>query len=935
MIQVIAGEHHYHYQVANEARLLEHLKWARRRGDSSWPELAGEVFRQLFQDAPTGIYAATAAGEIVLCNPAFARLAGYPSADEAVSASLLHHLARPQDWDELLRTLREQGCSDLLEVELLRRDGQRVTLLHSAVGAFDRRGQLTQVRGYLLALPAAPAGPGSPTERARAVAAMVESLPDAALAVDLQGRVLAWNQAMEELTGVPAAVVVGKGGHEHGLHLLGARRPTVADAVLHPTQPVAGLECLSRHGQSAAAEMSVVLRGQRRRLWARAGVLRDHAGEVVGAVEIIRDLGELGEPAVRPASGQEQAPARLPEGYFEMDIGGNLTACDRTLADMLGMTPEEARGLNYRRYTDRENAHRFYQALHRAFRGEEAVRDMAWEIVGRQGQRYGVEVSLSLLRDGEGQPCGFRGMVRDVTERRQAESALRDSEARLRRITDNMLDIVSQIDIRGQLQYVSPSFTSVLGYDAAAVLGTSFFDLLHPADLAGVRTAIDEGRETGVVERLEFRIRHADGRFMWVETVTKPLPDEEGQMAGFILAIRDITERRQAEEQLRYLSLHDSLTGLYNRAYFEEEMRRLEKGRFAPIGVIVGDVDGLKLVNDTLGHGAGDNLLVAAANCIKECFRESDVVARVGGDEFAVLLPNSDQQAVESARQRIRDAVARYNEANPRLPLSISVGMAVSGEGPINLDLVFKEADNNMYREKLHRSQSIRSTIVQTLMKTLEARDLVYDGHVDRLQELVTALGMAAGLSERRLDDLRLLAKFHDIGKVGVPDRILFKPGPLTPEETLEMQRHCEIGHRIAVASPDLAPIADWILKQHEWWNGEGYPLGLAGQDIPLECRILAIADAYDAMTSDRPYRKAMTHEQALAELRRCAGTQFDPRLVAAFMQVVSDGRERQRDQGMEDDETRLMRAEIEQLIEKNPRDAARLIRAWMARDGR
>ncbi|NLT20622.1 MAG: HD domain-containing protein, partial [Syntrophomonadaceae bacterium] len=134
---------------------------------------------------------------------------------------------------------------------------------------------------------------------------------------------------------------------------------------------------------------------------------------------------------------------------------------------------------------------------------------------------------------------------------------------------------------------------------------------------------------------------------------------------------------------------------------------------------------------------------------------------------------------------------------------------------------------------------------------------------------------------------LQLLAQFHDIGKVGVPDRILFKEDRLTPEEYLEMQRHSEIGQRIALAAPELSSLAGLILKHHEWWNGKGYPLGLAGEDIPLECRILALADAYDAMTNDRPYRKAMSHEEAKAEIIRCSGTQFEPRLATLFLELL------------------------------------------------
>ncbi|MHB8157013.1 MAG: HD-GYP domain-containing protein [Desulfocucumaceae bacterium] len=337
------------------------------------------------------------------------------------------------------------------------------------------------------------------------------------------------------------------------------------------------------------------------------------------------------------------------------------------------------------------------------------------------------------------------------------------------------------------------------------------------------------------------------------------------------------------------MSFHDSLTGLFNRAYFEQEMTRLESGRHYPAGIIVCDVDGLKLVNDTFGHDTGDSLLIAAASVIKESFRGGDIIARIGGDEFAVLLSNSPKVVVEDSYRRIKKSIDRHNQLNQELPLSISIGFAVCDDGKnISMNELYKEADNSMYREKLHSSQSARSSIVHTLMKAMEARDFITEGHADRLKYLVAGLAEGICLSERRVADLRLLAQFHDIGKVGIPDRILFKPGPLTGEEAAEMHRHCEIGHRIALSAPDLAPIADWILKHHERWDGRGYPLGLQGEEIPLECRILAITDAYDAMTSDRPYRKAISHEEAVTELKMCAGAQFDPYLTGEFEKLMN-----------------------------------------------
>ncbi|HWQ41804.1 MAG TPA: HD domain-containing phosphohydrolase, partial [Desulfosporosinus sp.] len=363
--------------------------------------------------------------------------------------------------------------------------------------------------------------------------------------------------------------------------------------------------------------------------------------------------------------------------------------------------------------------------------------------------------------------------------------------------------------------------------------------------------------------------------------------DLEGNVSGIASIGEDITVRKQSQERLEHMSFHDALTGLYNRTYFEEQLRLLEEGCFVPLGMIVCDVDGLKLVNDTLGHSTGDKLLRVTAGIIKACFRQEDLIFRIGGDEFTIILPKSELLLVQQACHRIRSAVEKYNEQNEEFPLSLSVGFAVSGHTNVNVNDVFKEADNNMYREKLHRSKSTRSAIVSSLMKALEARDFIMEGHGDRLQNLVVLIGMEMGLAERNLADLRLLAQFHDIGKVGIPDRILFKPGRLTSEEYKEMQRHSEIGHRIAQSAPDLMPIADQILKHHEWWNGRGYPLGLKEEEIPLECRILAIADAYDAMTNDRPYRKAMSQDQAFKEIIKNIGIQFDPKLVPIFIHMM------------------------------------------------
>jgi diguanylate cyclase (GGDEF)-like protein/PAS domain S-box-containing protein len=468
----------------------------------------------------------------------------------------------------------------------------------------------------------------------------------------------------------------------------------------------------------------------------------------------------------------------------------------------------------------------------------------------------------------------------------QLQQKVLEKEAGLRFITDNMIDIICQLNQEGIIKYVSPSYKVMLGYEPKELLGKPLFDFIHPDDAGEVKKTAKKAIETLTVRRTEFRYRHANGKYIWVEAIGKILLNKHNVFDGGIVSCRDITERRAIERRLKFLSLHDALTGLYNRTYFEQEMQRLRSSRHKRAGLIICDVDGLKLYNDSLGHETGDLLLKSAAEVLKKSFRESDVIARIGGDEFAVLLPEATPEAVQSACDRIRTHIEEHNAKNGNLKLSISIGSAITDDLD-NISTLFKEADDSMYREKLHQSQSTRSAIVQVLLKAMEERSFSIEGPPGRLENMVVKLAEAAGLSGRRIADIRLLTQFHDIGNVGISDEILFKKEPLTKADRAKLQSHCEIGNRIALSAPDLVPIADCILKHHEWWNGKGYPNKLSGEEIPLECRILAIAEAYNAMISGRPYRKAMSGEQAIKELNRFSGTQFDPALVDTFLQLL------------------------------------------------
>jgi diguanylate cyclase (GGDEF)-like protein len=441
----------------------------------------------------------------------------------------------------------------------------------------------------------------------------------------------------------------------------------------------------------------------------------------------------------------------------------------------------------------------------------------------------------------------------------------------------------------GEILRCNQRFAQLLGYETMReVAGVSLPTLLPEG--GEWEKLVREVQARKKIEKTEWPVydRYKNPRVVQGRLFGKT--DEEGrivQIQGTWIDQSEMIRLKAGLDQSRY---RDPLTGLLSRSSFEKEMERFDQGDYDPLGILTVDVNGLKFVNDTVSYEEGDRLLAKAAEILQEAFPGNVTIGRVGGDELAVLVVRTEREVLAEARRNIRRAVKAYNDTLPDLPLSLAVGFALNDEAPATVREVFTQADNNMYREKLLCNQSIHSSVVQTLNKALEARDFITEGHARRIQDLVESLAEAIGLPERSVIDLRLLAQFHDIGKVGIPDRILMKAGPLNPEEAIEMQRHCEIGYRIALAATDLVPIADWILKHHEWWNGHGYPAGLIGERIPLECRILAIADAFDVLTNDRPYRRAVSQEEAIEEISRYSGIQFDPLLVKKFCELLTDG---------------------------------------------
>jgi diguanylate cyclase (GGDEF)-like protein/putative nucleotidyltransferase with HDIG domain len=361
--------------------------------------------------------------------------------------------------------------------------------------------------------------------------------------------------------------------------------------------------------------------------------------------------------------------------------------------------------------------------------------------------------------------------------------------------------------------------------------------------------------------------------------------EENGEIVGVVLVFRDISEKKQKQEEIEYLSYHDQLTGLYNRRFYEEELKRLDTERNLPMTIAMGDVNGLKLINDSFGHTVGDELLKKVAAGIRKGCRVDDIVARLGGDEFVIILPKTDAFITEKIMRRIKDLL--FEEKVGSISISVSFGYETKTNKDESIQEVFKNAEDHMYRHKLNESSSIRSKTIDLIMNTLFEKNNREMWHSKRVGKICESIAIELGLEADVVNALKTAGLMHDIGKIGIDENILNKPGKLTKNERSEIQRHPEIGYRILSSVNEFSEIANYVLEHQERWNGTGYPKGLKGELISSQARIIAIADCYDAMTSDRTYKKALSEEEAINEIRRGFGTQFDPEIAEVFLKNI------------------------------------------------
>lgn len=466
--------------------------------------------------------------------------------------------------------------------------------------------------------------------------------------------------------------------------------------------------------------------------------------------------------------------------------------------------------------------------------------------------------------------------------------SLTRSNATLDAAINSMLDAVFIIDVESRFILINKSFLTYYRFSSQAECPAdlaSFTGLFETYDEQGRR--MDSHRWSGFRAlqgqsgTAEYSVYKKSSGERWVGSYSfAPIYDNTQTLLGAVVVCRDVTDEKAYEQKLLFQRNHDFLTGLYSRVYFENALK-LERNNVGFTLLIV-DINGLKLVNDSFGHEMGDSVLKKTAQLMSQMCSDDSIVARYGGDEFVFLLHTKSADETESFIHRLEDAAKQVSIES--FHLSLSYGYATRTSLAEDVQQVMKRAEDMMNRNKLYESNSAKNKSIGLVINSLFAKSNRESAHSKRVSSLCAFLAEQLGLPEREVNRMRVAGLMHDIGKIGVEEAILNKPDRLTPEEWEVMKRHPEIGYRILSASSEFSDLSLAILEHHERWDGRGYPRGLSKERISKQARIIMIADSYDAMTSERSYKKPLSKEEAIEEIRACSGTHYDPAIVEVFL---------------------------------------------------
>ncbi|CBH20253.1 protein of unknown function [Acetoanaerobium sticklandii] len=460
----------------------------------------------------------------------------------------------------------------------------------------------------------------------------------------------------------------------------------------------------------------------------------------------------------------------------------------------------------------------------------------------------------------------------------ESKLLLEESQKRNAAIINVLPDIIFMYDSKGVFIDCQTNDEAGLVLSKDLFIGKNISEVMPPDISEKAIMSIAKTIETGQPQKFEYNI-NIDGSERTYESRMVKSNDNE------VLAIsRDITSEKQEQEYILKLTYKDQLTGLYNRRYYEEQIEKLSGREFLPLAIMMVDVNGLKLTNDAFGHHIGDELLKKVAKNLISCDSKGGFACRVGGDEFLMVFPNTDENEAEYLVDKLYELVSAEKLEN--IVISISAGWQVRTDVSQSIRDTLIKAENHMFRKKIVESQSMRNQTVNIIMQTLSEKNEREKRHSVEVAKLAKEIGVSMGLSVQKVKEIELAGLLHDIGKIAIKEDILNKPGKLTEEEYDEIKRHPESGYHILKSVDEYSSLAQCVLEHHERFDGKGYPKGIKGTQISLIARIIAVADAFEAMIAQRPYRKSLSQEMAIEEIKKNSNIQFDPEVVTAFLKI-------------------------------------------------
>lgn len=557
----------------------------------------------------------------------------------------------------------------------------------------------------------------------------------------------------------------------------------------------------------------------------------------------------------------------IEEGYYEADLKGNITFCNDSLCKILGSPREELLGTNNRKYMNQASARRVFETFNRVYRTGIPSKGLDWELIRKDGSSRTVEVSVALVKNGKGEPSGFRGILRDVTEQRLANEALRESEEKYRQLVNHAPAGLYEVDfLQRKFVAVNDVMCEYTGYTKEELLSMSPFDILSEESKARFMERISRilaGQK--VPETVEFNVRTKGGHDLWVLLNTKILY-EQGFPKGASVVVHNVTELKLAEEA---------------RQKSEERYRFLVNN--ANDAIFIAQDGRIKFPNpktlETLGYSEDE-------------LKEIHYMDLVHPDDHALL--SGIRRKMEDGSQPASNLSIRVkNRAGEEIWAQISSVPILWEDHPATLNFVRditlqKKAEEDL-RNTVDRLRKITGATVQAMAQTVEVRDPYTAGHQKRVADLARAIATRMGLPADQIDGIRMAGTIHDIGKISVPAEILSKPGLLTPLEFSLIKTHSQIGYDILKDIEFPWDIASMVLQHHERLDGSGYPQGLTGDQILLEAKILTVADVVEAMASHRPYRPSLGLDIALEEIGSKRGRFYDPDAVDACVALFTE----------------------------------------------